>query len=101
MADVGDAVLAHRDALDPQAECPAGVDFGVNVARLEDVGVDHSASAELDPLPAVLEPYIDLRRRFGKGEEARTEADLRVRAEVRLGELHDGALEIDHRDIPV
>src|SRR5688500_15580114 len=91
-ADVVDAVLAHGDPLDAEAEGPAGVFFGVDAARLEDVGVDHPAAAELDPLAAVFEPDVHLGRRLGEGEEAGAEPDFGVRAEVGLYELHHRAL---------
>src|SRR5688572_16115981 len=67
VADVVDAVFPHGDALDAEAEGPAGIDFGVHVAGREDVGMDHAAAAELDPAGLVLEPDVHFRRWLGEG----------------------------------
>src|SRR5215813_872325 len=47
--DLVDAVAAHRDALEPEAEREARVLLGVDAHPGEHVGVDHPAAAELDP----------------------------------------------------
>src|SRR5688572_17625160 len=70
MADVVDGVFPHGDALDAEAEGPAGIGFGVDFAGGEDVGVHHSAAAELDPFLFVFEPDINLGAGLGEGEEA-------------------------------
>src|SRR5258708_2418344 len=67
-ADVSDAVFAHGYAFDAETEGPAAVLFGVDVAGFEDVGVDHAAAAELDPLLLVFEPDVDLGGGLGEGE---------------------------------
>src|SRR3954466_7740181 len=69
-ADVVDAVLAHGDAFDAEAEGPAGVNFRIDFAVGEDVGVDHAAAAEFDPALLVFEPDVDFSGGFGEGEEA-------------------------------
>jgi hypothetical protein len=96
VADVGDAVLDHGDALDAHAEGEAGDLFGVVGViggvelsaffgdRGEDGGVDHAAAEELDPagvlaLAAALAAAedagdLDVGGGFGEGEEAGEEA---------------------------
>src|SRR5947209_3665731 len=88
--DVSYAVFAHGYAFDAEAEGPAAVLFGVDVAGFEDVGVDHAAAAELDPLLLVFEPDVDLGRGLGEGEETGAEADAGLWAEVAVNELEDG-----------
>src|ERR1700722_20060058 len=99
MADVGDAVLDHGDALDAHAEGEAGDLFGVvgvieaEFAALrgdggEDGGVDHAAAEELDPAGvfalaaalAVAEDTgdLDVGAGFGEGEEAGEETGFEV-----------------------
>ena len=56
--DVGDAVLAHRDALDPQPEGEARPLLRIVTDRLEDVGIDHPAAAELHPLVRALDLHL-------------------------------------------
>src|SRR5581483_10559318 len=71
--DIAYPVFPHRDSFDAEAEGPAGIEFGVDADGFEDVGVNHAAAAELDPLALVLEPDIHLGRWLGEGEEAGAE----------------------------
>ena len=83
-ADVGDAVFAHSEAFDAEAEGPAGVFFAVDADGVEDVGVNHAAAAHLDPAffaGFVGQKQIDLGAWFGEGEEAGAEPPFGVAAE--------------------
>lgn len=106
VADVGDAVLDHGDALDTHAEGEAGDLFGVvgvvggiGFAAFfsdsgEDCGVDHATAEEFDPAGvfalatalAAAEDAGDLHvgAGFGEGEEAGEEAGFDVAAEEGL-----------------
>src|SRR6267142_4514813 len=99
MPNVVDAVLSHGDAIDAEAEGPAGINLRIDFAGGENIGMDHAAAAQLDPFLAVFEPDIDLGARFGEGKEAGAEADLGRAAEVGADELHDGAIEVHHGDV--
>src|SRR5258706_3733589 len=101
MPYVVDAVLSHGNALDAEAKGPAGVNFRINFARGEDVRMNHSAAAQLDPPLFVLEPDINLRAGFGEREKAGAEADFGGAAEIGADELHDGAFEINHGHVLV
>src|SRR5919206_2791218 len=48
-ADVVDAVLEHRDALDAHAEGPAGHLFGIVADVAQDLRVDHAGAENLEP----------------------------------------------------
>src|SRR5687768_4651652 len=56
MADVGDAVPEHGDALDPDAGRVAGPDFRIVADAREDVGVDHAGAEHLDPAAPLADP---------------------------------------------
>ena len=115
VADVGDAVLDHGDALDSHAKGEAGDLFGVVGvvsgvrscgASLgdggEDGGVDHAAAEELDPAGvfalaaafAAAEDAGDLHvgAGFGEGEEAGEEAGFDVAAEEGLHRVIERSL---------
>src|SRR5205085_2516663 len=98
-AQVGDAVLQHRDALDAHPERPALDLLGV-VAVLADVRehvrVDHAGAEDLDPAgalaevaaygwvgsdqgagpPALEAGHVDLDARLGEREEVRAQAHV-------------------------
>jgi len=98
VADVGDAVEHHRDALDTHAEGKAGDLFGVvgvvgwvYFSALcgdggEDGGVNHAAAEELDPAGVLAlaaagaaaedAADLDVGTGFGEGEERWEEAGL-------------------------
>src|SRR5690606_8863315 len=62
--DVADAVLAHRNSLDAEAERPAGVDLRIDPAGFQDIGMHHAAAAQFDPLGFIGEPDVALGRRL-------------------------------------
>src|SRR5262249_38797201 len=51
-ADVVDVVPQHRDALDTEAPREARVALRVDAAVAQNVGVDHTAAADLEPAVA-------------------------------------------------
>ena len=53
-ADVADAVLAHRDPLDAEAEGPAAKLLGVDADGFEDIGMNHAAAGGLLSNPKLL-----------------------------------------------
>src|SRR4051812_22261717 len=116
MADVGDAVAHHRDALDAHPEGEAGPLLGVDAARFEDHGMNHSAAEDLDPtrvlanvasctrsvlLLAERAADVDLRAGLDEREVAWTKADRRARAVEAHRELREDAAEIGHGDVLV
>ena len=48
-ANIGDAEFSHSEAFDAEAEGPAGVAFTIDAYSVEDIGVNHSAAAHLNP----------------------------------------------------
>jgi hypothetical protein len=58
-----------------------------------------SRTRRAPPSAACLQVDIDFRTRLGERKKARAEAHLRLFAEVRVDELHDGALQVDHRHV--
>ena len=69
LADVVDAVAAHADPLDAQAEGEAGDLLGIVADGREHVRIDHAGAAHLDP--AVVPLHVDLDARLGEREERR------------------------------
>src|SRR5579884_2711612 len=117
---VGNAVLEHRDPLDPHPEGEALDPLGVVAVLahvLEHVGVDHPGAQDLDPAlaPAQAAPLaggghaafavkardVDLDARLGEREEVRSQPDLALRPEVLAGERQERALEVGHRHVAV
>src|SRR2546421_1648519 len=97
--DVRDGVFAHGDPVDPKPERPAGILVGIETVSLQDlehVRMNHPAPAQFDPAISVGEPDVHLGRGFGERKETGTEAHLRLGSEVRVDELKDGALQVDH-----
>src|SRR5215469_13180931 len=70
--DIIDAITKHCDALDAEAEGPAGPDFGVVTDVFEDLGVNHAATGDFEPFFAHLAgeraAEIDFEARFGVAE---------------------------------
>src|ERR1035441_9504691 len=104
-ADVSDAIADHRDALDAEAERPARPRFRVVADVLEDLGVHHAASGDLQPFLAHLAGQraaeIDLEAGLGVAEVVRPEADARFRAHQFLEDKLHCALEVAHSNIPI
>src|SRR5690606_34822337 len=98
----------HRDPGGAHTEGKAGIAFGVVADRLEDGGIDHPRPHDLEPAGALAgtapataadeAAHIDLRARFGEGEERRTEPDVDARTEDATHELRQRGLEIDEGD---
>ena len=105
---VRDVVLEACNALDTHAERETRVDFGIDAAHLEHVGVNHAATENLEPARALAHAatfamaytarHIDLCRRLGEREVVRTEARFAVGAEHSLAEVVERALQIAERD---
>src|ERR1035438_1097781 len=81
-ADVVDAVTNHGDALDAEAECPAGPDFGVVADVLKHLRMHHAAPGDFQPVLAQLLheriAEINLETRLSIAEIVRTETNLHV-----------------------
>src|SRR5580658_8052440 len=89
-ANVVNAVFSHGDAFDAEAKGPAGEFVGVDFYGFEDVGMDHSAAAELDPSAfsaGEIEPDVDLGGGLGEREKTGAEAHAGFFAEIGLDEL--------------
>src|SRR5665648_536940 len=107
-AQVGDAVLEHRHALDAHAEGEAADLLGVVIDELVDCRVDHAGAHDLEPAgvlagaaalaAAELAAHVDLDARLGEREEVRAHTDGAVAAEELLREMVHGTLEIGERD---
>src|SRR5207247_3976249 len=116
-AEVRDAVLQHRDALDAHPEGEPLHAIGVVAVLLDEpehVGVDHAGAEDLDPAGALAERIagavgqragaaapeagdVNLDARFGEREEVGFEASLALGSEGRSRELLHGAREIGER----
>ena len=113
-AQVGDLVLAHREALESHAEGPAGVDVRVDAAAGENLGVHHAGAEDLDPAltlagraaaaAALVALDVELAARLGEGEMMRAETGhgplavdlLHHQVQRRLEVGHGDALVDDH-----
>src|SRR5271170_4287604 len=100
MPDIADAILSHGDSFDAEAEGPAGVFFRVDLHGFEDIRMNHSAAAKLDPFLPVGEPDVHFSRRLRKWKKARPHSEAGLRAEIGADELIDRALQIHHRHVP-
>src|SRR5699024_2798223 len=99
VAHVRQPVAELQGALDTHTKGEARVLLRVDSRGDEDVGVDHAAATPLDPAGAallVLEPDVHLSGRLREWEVVRADTSLRVRAEQRLREVVQGALEVGH-----
>ena len=82
MANIINAIENHSDAFDAQAECKTGDVFVPD--GFEDVGMDHSAAHDFNPVLAelleVVGLEIDLETRLGEREKvgAKPHGDLRA-----------------------
>ncbi len=103
VAQVIDAVSHHRDPFDTEAECESAKFSGVDAVPFEDIGVDESSPAELDPLAVEKlgsgDRVIDAG--FDEGEEVGSEADIDFGAEHGAGKFSEGAFEVGHGDAPI
>src|SRR5574344_1978855 len=103
-ADVRNAVLDHRDALDAEAERVARNLLGVVADVLEHARIDHAGARDFAPAGlladvaalalADMTGEVDLDRRLGEREEVRTETDGDAVAHHLLREIRENALEI-------
>src|SRR3989442_3677401 len=100
--DVVDAITDHGDALDAEAEGPAGPDFRIVTDVLEHLRMHHAAAGDLQPflahLPRERTGEIDLEARLGVAEVVRAETNLHVAAAKLPEHELDGALEIADGD---
>src|SRR5204862_8136549 len=112
LPQVGDAVLEHRDPLDPHAEREALDAVRVVAVRLDEpehIRVHHPRAEDLDPASALADRVaravreltrapaaeagdVDLDARLSEREEARAKTCSPLRAEDRARELVQGPL---------
>ena len=107
-AQVLDAVLEHRDALDTHAQGETGVTVGIDAVQGQDIRVHHAASEDFKPSGslahiaslAVAEGTGDvhLGGRLREGEIGRAQADAGVGAEQLLGEVGQRLLQVGEGD---
>ena len=76
IANVGDPVASHAEPLDTQTKGETGDLFGIVADGLQDVGIDHSGAAELDPVIVPAEVGFDAG--FGEREERWPKADVHI-----------------------
>ena len=103
-----DLVAVHGEPVDAEAPCETRPFFRVDAAVSEDVGMHHSASAELNPTGLATDPTtgraertgdLELGTRFREREETRTEARFQIGAsEVGGDERFDRAGQVPERD---
>eukprot|EP01037_Dinobryon_pediforme_P006661 gene6661-6731_t len=106
-AQVGDAVFEHRDALDAHAEGEALPLARVDAAVGENLGLDHAAAEDLEPVGAAADlagfagpADVDLHGGFGEREVGAAEADREVGdAEEGAEEIDEAAFEMAERDV--
>ena len=103
VADIVDALKDHGNALDSHAEGVTGVDFRVDADGLKDLGVNHAAAHNFEPLVAQLTEVgreeVHLKARLREWEEARAQACLGLRAEDCFNEVIEGGLEVEQRNV--
>src|SRR5438445_7146857 len=104
LAQIGDAVFQHRDAVDAHAPGKALVDVGIDAAGAQHVRMHHAAAQNLQPVFALAEADfalvagaldVDLKRWLGEREERRPEPHVDViDLEERLAELVQDPFEV-------
>ena len=106
MAQIGDAVLDHRDALDAH---PEGVAVALRVVAdvPEDARVDDARAEDLDPAALLADRAalavadvageVHLHRGLGEREEVRAEADLDLRSHHLARKVRERRLEVGER----
>jgi len=104
VAQVVDAPLEHRNALQAHSEGEAGVLLRIYAAGLENVGVHHTAAEDLKPACALADVAalavadvaadVNLGGRLGEREVRRAHADLGLGTEHLAGEEEDSLLEV-------
>src|SRR2546427_6294367 len=103
--DVVDAIADHGDALDAEAEGPAGPHFRIVADVFEHLRMHHAATGNLQPFLAHLARErtgeINLEARLGVAEVVRAETNLHVAAQQFLEDKLDGALEVADGDASV
>ena len=79
VAQVGDAVFQHGDAVEAHAERPALVLLGIEAAVGDHLRVDHAAAEDFEPLAGLADGFgadVDFGRRLGEREVRGAEAHL-------------------------
>src|SRR6266436_1068331 len=103
--DVVDAVADHGDALDAEAEGPAGPDFRIVADVVEHLRVHHAAAGDFQPFLAHLAregtAEINLEARLGVAEIMRAEANAGFRSHQFLEDKFHGALEVANGDVSI
>ena len=103
-SDIVDTVLQHRDPLNTDTECDAGVDVRVNSAVLQNLGMDHAAAEHFNPAGMLAQAAalsaafkaadVHFNARFREGEIAGTEPCTHVRVKDLLHKLIQHALQV-------
>ena len=98
VAQVGDAILEHGDAVEPHAEGEALVALRIEPAVADHVRVHHAGAEDLEPAAGLADRGgvdVDLHRRLGEREVRGAEAHLDVvDLEERLAELLQRPLQV-------
>src|SRR5262249_34973476 len=110
-AQIVDAVLQHRDALDAHPERPARVVLRIVADVLQHLRVHHPAAEDLEPAGLLAHTatvavtgeaqHVHLGRGLRERKEGRPEADPRARPEHLAREELERPLEVGHRDAAV
>ena len=97
-------VLEHCDSFDTQTECETGVNFGIDAAVAEYVGVNHAGTQNFDPAFALAETAaltaayeagnVNFCGGFGEGEVVGTETDFGLFAEHTLSKHFQSTLQV-------
>src|SRR5467141_1084341 len=104
LAEIGHAILEHRDAVDAHAPGKALIDVGIDAAGAQHVRMHHAAAENLQPVLAFAETNlalvapaldVDLERGFGERKERRPESHVDViDLEKRLAEFVQDPFEV-------
>ena len=101
---VVDLVLEQRNTLEAHTKGKSLVFIGIDTAHLENMGMNLTATEDLDPTLALAETatlavalkagYIHLSRRLRKGEVMGSELDLDIISEHPASELSKSSLKV-------
>src|SRR4051812_44524134 len=104
LAQISDAVLQHRDAVDTHAPGKALIDIRIDAAGAQHVRMHHAAAENFEPVLAFAETDltlvapaldVDFERRLGEREERRPKSHVDVvDLEERLAELVQDPFEV-------
>ena len=103
-SQVAHAILEIGDSLDTHTKGVSAIYLAVDAALLEDIGIDHTATEDLNPSGVLAESAtlaaadmardVHLGTRFGEGEIARTKANLGVGTKHLAGKRQKNLLQV-------